>query len=117
MSAKPEEFGFSAYELETDSLAGWAEDVDTTANRILTAGPPSVPSDIQDRLDVGITRQYAHEEKMGVRGPWKGGFSIEVPFTGYGAATATGALALTDVGALFANALGASSVTGVGTTV
>lgn len=117
MTANPDIFGSQAFELETDTDAGWAESTDTFTNRVRTIGPPSIPSNLQERLDVGITRQYPHEEKMGVRGPWGGGFSVTMPFTGYGASTASGALSLTDQGTLLANALGASSVAGVGTTV
>ena len=112
MTSRPSNLGAASYETESS----WAEATDTWGTRLQVLGEPVVPSDIQQRIAEPFTQQYAHETKMGVRGPWQGQFTIELALTGHGGTTA-GALTATDLYTLLVNFFGNGSATQAGTTV
>lgn len=114
MTARDSQRGAASYELESS----WAEDVNTYGTRLQPHGDPVVPSDIQQRIAEQITKQYANEGKLGVRGPWQGQFSIVLALTGHGGTTTGGgALTATDVYNLLVNAIGGGSAAQVATAV
>lgn len=112
MTARPSRLGAVSYEAESS----WAEAVTTYGTRLETHGAPVLPSDIQQRVREPIVQQYAEEGKLGVRGVWQGGFTIELALTGHGG-TAAGALTETALHTILASHVGSGSVAQVGTTV
>lgn len=113
MTARPSQLGAASYEVESS----WAEAVDTWGTRLQLLGEPILPSDIQSRIAEPITQQYREEGKMGVRGPWKGSFTVRLALTGSGGTGGTGAQTATDLYTLLVNAIGGGSASAVGGTV
>lgn len=112
MTALPSRLGRAAFEAESS----WAESTDTFTQHLQLLGEPIMPSDIQSRIDQGITQQYSEEGKLGVRGPWQGEFTVETALVGHNTTTA-GALTTHRLYDLLGIVVGANDSTQEGGTV